>query len=114
MQYRYARHAVETGRHQVEVIIHPDADVFPPTAFTPDGDGLNDVFEVKSIGVSKYNLKIFSRWGELIYEANNLEDQWDGRANGQFVTKGTYAYQIAYESVIGKTFYKRGTVTVIY
>jgi len=97
-----------------EIIIHPDADVFPPNAFTPDGDGLNDVFEIKSVGVSKYNLKIFSRWGELLYEANNLEDNWDGRANGQLVPKGTYAYQMAYESVIGKTFYKRGTVTVIY
>lgn len=97
-----------------EVTIHPDANVFPPNAFTPDGDGINDVFEIKGIGINKYSIKIYSRWGELLFESYNIEDQWDGRWKGQLVAKGTYAYLIAYESVVGKSFYKRGTVTIIY
>jgi len=102
------------NRIEKEVVIHPDAQVFPPNAFTPDGDGINDIFEIKGVGIKKYNVKIFSRWGELVFESNNIEEHWDGRINGQIVPKGSYAYQIAYTSVLDKNIYKRGTVTVIY
>jgi len=43
-----------------------------------------------------------------------MEEHWDGRINGQLVPKGSYAYQIAYTSVLDKNIYKRGTATVIY
>ncbi len=95
-----------------EVIIHPDFAVHAPSAFSPNDDGLNDVFEVYGVGISEYLLQIFDRWGGLIYESKNLEDQWDGKTNGELVPGGTYVYTINYRSMLNKDFTKKGTVTV--
>jgi gliding motility-associated-like protein len=95
------------------VVIHPDFAVYPPNAFTPNGDGENDTFEVKGTGVNSYLLRIYSRWGELIFESSSLEDQWDGTYKGSLVTTGTYVYSINYRSMVDKDYKIHGTVTVI-
>ncbi len=64
------------------ITIHPDNAVFPPNAFTPNSDGANDTFKVQSQGVNYYGIRIYSRWGELIFEATDLNDEWDGTHNG--------------------------------
>ena len=91
----------------------PTTGITDPNVFTPNGDGENDKFYIKGIGVSSYYLKIFSRWGELIFESNNLEDQWDGTYNGEPVSNGTYVYSINYKSMVDKDYNVNGTVTVI-
>ena len=96
-----------------EVIIHPDIALYAPNAFTPNGDGLNDVFDVKGVAVNKYLLQIFSRWGDLIYESKNLEEQWDGKFNGELVPAGTYVYTINYTNMLNKEYTKKGSVTVV-
>ncbi len=96
-----------------EVLIHPDFAVYAPNAFTPNDDGLNDVFEVKGLGIKHFQLQIYSRWGELIYESDNLEEQWDGTFNGNKVPAGTYVYKINYTSMIDKDYDLEGTVTVM-
>lgn len=102
-------------QHEVskDVVIHPDLAVYAPNAFTPNGDGKNDDFEVKGTGVNSYLLQIYSRWGELVYESTNLEDKWDGTYNGSLVPTGTYVYSINYRSMIDKDYKLHGTVTVI-
>jgi|ETNmetMinimDraft_30_1059905.scaffolds.fasta_scaffold01482_2 gliding motility-associated-like protein len=102
-------------QHEVskDVVIHPDFAVYPPNAFTPNGDGENDTFEVKGTGVNSYLLRIYSRWGELIFESSSLEDQWDGTYKGSLVTTGTYVYSINYRSMVDKDYKIHGTVTVI-
>jgi len=98
-----------------EVIVHPNFAVYPPTAFTPNGDGLNDKFEVKGVGIKQFKIQIFSRWGDLIYEANNLEDYWDGTgSDGKLVPPGTYVYTIFYTSMLDHDYTKKGSVTVMY
>ena len=96
-----------------EVIVHPDIAVHAPNAFTPNGDGLNDVFEIKGVGINEYLLQVYSRWGELIYESKNLEDQWDGKFNGELVPAGTYVYTINYKSMLNRDYNKKGSVTVV-
>jgi len=68
---------------------------------------------VKGLGIKKYKLQIYSRWGELIYESENLEDQWDGTFNGKKVPADTYIYNIYYTSMIDKSSTLKGTVTVM-
>ena len=97
-----------------EVIIHPDFAVYAPSAFTPNADGKNDVFEVKGVGIKTYNLQVYSRWGELMYESNSLEDKWNGEYNGTLAPSGTYAYTISYTSMLDADFKLQGTVTVMY
>lgn len=95
------------------VTIHPDFAVFPPNAFTPNGDGENDTFEVKGTGINSYSLRVFSRWGELIFESSDLLDQWDGTYEGNAVPTGTYIYKITYQSMVNIDYSLNGTVTVI-
>ncbi|HEY9113923.1 MAG TPA: PKD domain-containing protein [Bacteroidales bacterium] len=97
-----------------EVTVFPNFAVYAPSAFTPNGDGKNDLFEVKGIGIKNYHLQIYSRWGELIYESFNLEEMWDGKVDGTLVESATYAFLIKYQSMLGKDADVKGTVTVMY
>ncbi len=97
-----------------EVIIQPDFAAYAPTSFTPNGDGLNDKFEVKGVGIKKFKLQIYSRWGELVFESNNIEDEWDGTYKGKLVPRGSYVYHVYYTTFLNRNLEKEGTVTVLH
>jgi gliding motility-associated-like protein len=69
-------------------------DLFIPAGFSPNGDGVNDVFEIT--GLSAYSeraLKVFNRWGQEVYTNDTYANEWDGRSdNGQHLSNGTYFY----------------------
>lgn len=67
--------------------------IYFPTAFTPNGDGLNDVFTGKSDLVNSIEWRIFNRWGELIFFSTSLDEGWNGIYKGQPVQEGTYVYR---------------------
>ncbi|MDD3877916.1 MAG: PKD domain-containing protein [Bacteroidales bacterium] len=70
-----------------------------PNVFTPNGDGYNDVFEVKTSGIIEYNLQIFNRWGVLIFESYSSAIHWDGRTiAGVETPSGTYFYILTAKS----------------
>jgi len=78
--------------------------LFVPSAFTPDGDGLNDVWLPVVRGVSNYALRITNRWGELVFETNNPEEPWLGQmgAGGQhYCPNGVYLYRAVYFDQVG-------------
>jgi gliding motility-associated-like protein len=73
---------------------------FIPTAFTPNQDGLNDVFEVNVLGASNLDMQIYNRWGEKVYSSANYAnakttgDRWDGTFRNKNVQLDTYTYQL--------------------
>jgi gliding motility-associated-like protein len=69
-----------------------------PNAFSPDGDGLNDEFKPveKYDFVKTYQISIFNRWGQLIFETQNISQGWDGTYQGNPVEKGSYVYKIVF------------------
>jgi len=69
-----------------------DFTYFAPNAFTPNGDGRNDTFQIFISETSKFNLKIFNQWGEKIFETNNPNLGWDGLYNGMYSPVGVYTY----------------------
>ncbi len=79
-----------------EVVIEPEYVFFIPNAFTPDGDGLNDVFTAVGDEITEFEMLIFNRWGELIYQTNDLKNGWDGTAKGgnEISMEGVYVYNI--------------------
>jgi gliding motility-associated-like protein len=88
--------------------------IYMPNAFTPDHDGSNDQFGAVGINVEEYHLKIFNRWGELIFESSDIAYKWDGTHKGQLVPDGVYVYTLfAKELVTGKRISKTGTVTIL-
>ncbi len=82
-----------------------------PNAFTPNGDGLNDVFRpvVDEELVRRFHMSIYNRWGQRIFETNNVAKGWDGKN----AMADVYVWVITYENRIGKAFEVRGTVTLI-
>jgi gliding motility-associated-like protein len=79
-----------------EVVVEEVFSVFVPTAFTPNNDGLNDVFEVKVNGVYSFEMKIYNRWGEMVYFSDNIDYGWDGKESlsNDVIENGTYLYHI--------------------
>jgi gliding motility-associated-like protein len=75
----------------VDVIL-PPLFIFVPSAFTPEGNGLNDVFQVSLVGIKEFEIHIFNRWGEELHSWNGLNGSWDGTYKGEKVQQGVYVY----------------------
>jgi gliding motility-associated-like protein len=90
---------------------------FIPNAFTPNGDGLNDTFGpvwVANAIPTQYNMQIFSKWGQLIFETDDPLEGWDGTYQGVLLPKDTYAYiiRLSFSSTKDMDDF-RGTATLI-
>jgi gliding motility-associated-like protein len=66
--------------------------LFSPNAFTVNGDKINDGFLLKGVFIKQYNLRIYDRWGTLIFETNNLNQAWDGTFGDEPAPAGVYVY----------------------
>lgn len=86
-----------------------------PNAFTPNNDGLNDCFSVKHWGdLREFNLKIFNRWGQIVFESMDSKQCWNGKyKTGQIAEIGTYSYLITGTSYCEGYFRKHGTFQLI-
>jgi len=104
------------GTTQDDIIVSKGiCKVFVPTGFTPNGDGVNDIFHVLGTEViTEFNLKIFNRWGEKIFETADKTKGWDGRLKGVPLTSGTFVYLLQYKEInAGKAEMQKGTVVLI-
>lgn len=89
-------------------------DIFVPTAFTPNHDGLNDKFTPLPVGiVSDYLLMVFNRWGELIFQSNQPNFGWDGTLKGNLAPPGVYVWYVKAKTLSGTMIEKKGTVALI-
>jgi gliding motility-associated-like protein len=79
------------------VMVFLDGSLYVPNTFTPNGDGINDFFTIKGKEIKTFQLYIFNRWGELIFESDNMDYQWDGAHNGRQVLIDTYVWKVDYE-----------------
>ena len=74
-----------------------DTKLVIPNAFSPNGDGLNDFFAPKSIdNPTRFLMHIYDRWGNLVFESNNIKNGWDGKFKSKDQPAGTYIYYIQY------------------
>ena len=82
------------------IIISPDLLIYVPNAVTPDGDGLNDVFLPSVMGhiESSYELLIFDRWGNLLFESQHTDIGWDCMLNGKLVKSDVYVWKVVLKS----------------
>ena len=96
-------------------MIGSDSYFYLPNAFTPNGDGLNDLYGPVGAGVLDYHFMIFSSWGELIFETTDPNQFWDGRYKGKIVKLGVYAWSLDYKTVCNSEhkIHKYGHVVVV-
>ena len=97
------------------VIVEPDFLFFVPSAFTPNDDGVNDSFIGKGVFVKEFEMLIFDRWGNLIYETIDLGKPWDGKVNGgkDLGQQDVYVYSIKVSDFKNNTHKYRGIVTLV-
>lgn len=89
-------------------------DIFVPSAFSPNKDGLNEVLKPIPIGITKIDyFNIFNRWGQLLFTTNEIGKGWDGSFNGSKQASGTYVYQVQGVDFLGNIITKKGTVVLI-
>ena len=85
-----------------------------PNVFTPNNDGINDFFEVKTKSLTYYNCIIYSRWGNIVYESKNPFEYWGGySANKDKCSEGTYFYIITAKGIEGKEYNIQGSVQLL-
>ncbi|MCA1751393.1 MAG: gliding motility-associated C-terminal domain-containing protein [Flavobacteriales bacterium] len=81
----------------LEIADECPCDVFIPNAMTPNADGLNDLLEVvPSCPISDYRLKVYDRWGGLVFESDDIRDRWNGGQNQYYVRDDIYFYKLTY------------------
>jgi gliding motility-associated-like protein len=85
-----------------------------PTAFTPNGDGLNDIFRPSLNGIKTLRrFAVYDRWGNVVYSTRMLEEGWDGTRGGIKMDTGVYVWMVEYDSYERDRVIVRGTVTLI-
>lgn len=86
-----------------------------PNAFTPNGDGKNDLFTpIRAMNIAGMQTVIYNRWGENIYTSKNLNIEWDGNLpNGEPAPSATYYWRIRYTDLYGESFSQKGTVSLL-
>ena len=96
----------------VQVMVGPN--YYVPNAFSPNGDGLNDIFRPIPVGMTRPEyFRVFNRFGELVFETNQYLKGWDGTYKGKPVDLGTYIWILKGEDRRGKTIEMKGTVIVV-
>jgi gliding motility-associated-like protein len=89
----------DTMQKTLEVV--PELMIFAPNTFTPDGDEYNPRWKVHLTGIDIYSfsLLIYNRWGQVIWESNNVEVGWDGTFNNQLLPQGTYIWKVVTKDI---------------
>jgi len=95
------------------VIGESEVQFYVPNTFTPNGDGINDLFQVYGIGIDTISVDIFDRWGNSLMTWSGLENGWDGKIKNRLVQDGVYVYKIKGIDSNQKIINKIGAVNLI-
>ena len=95
------------------VLVSPCPALYIPNAFSPDDDGLNDLFLAKGETVKGFSMMVYNRWGQQVFATNNVEQGWSGHYQGELQQQGVYAWKISYINKAQREIVLSGNVTLI-
>lgn len=95
------------------VKIKHDKVFYIPTGFSPNGDGINDVFKVYALGVVNFHMQIFDRWGTLVFETRDINDSWDGTYKGQLLESEVYVCHVTADFLDKDYFKRKSSITLL-
>ncbi len=102
------------GEGFVKVKVYKGPELYVPTAFTPNGDGLNDRFYPFPVGIKSINyFRVYNRWGQIMFNSTTLYQGWDGKYSGVLQPNGVYVYMAEGVDKNGNKITKKGTITLI-
>jgi gliding motility-associated-like protein len=87
--------------------------IFVPNAFTPNGDGENDLLLVRGGGITDLTFSIFNRWGEEVFKTEDQSKGWDGTYKGNMAEPAVFVYQLEAVCDDGDTYFEKGNITLI-
>ena len=90
-----------------------DPSIYIPNIFSPNGDGVNDVFEVYGTDITQLSVQVFDRWGKLVFYSTDVEAAWDGTRNGKPMNTAVFAYLIRVTFVGNYQEEYKGNVTLV-
>lgn len=99
------------GSFTVEVLKDPV--LFVPDAFSPNGDGNNDVLDVQGKGIDSIHLMIYSRWGQRVFETESMDNKWDGTINGNALDNGVFVYVVKAVTTCKSEIEEQGKIVLI-
>jgi gliding motility-associated-like protein len=102
-----------TTSETTRLVVVEDKTIFIPNSFTPDQNGLNDRFRVFTKGIESGKMKIFNRWGEKIYQTNQVLKGWDGTIQDSEAESGVYIYVVKLTYPDDTVEKRKGSVTII-
>lgn len=88
-------------------------DFFIPNVFSPNGDGLNDNVNIHGFCIATFNLRIFNRWGELVFQTTDKTLGWDGSFRGKPMDTGVFVYSVDGITIENKPFSQKGNITLL-
>ncbi len=95
------------------IFISDDFSIMMPTAFSPNGDGMNDEWVIQGFGVENFRLLVFNRWGEKVFEADSFGDSWNGIYKGVPQELGVFVYFVEATVAGGRKFFDEGNFTLL-
>ena len=100
-------------KDEATVIVSPKFNLYIPTGFTPNNDGINDVWSIESTGIREMRLEVYDRWGNTIYSTADKSFVWDGVYKGKRLPMGGYAYRLVLYTDKDAYQETRGVVNII-
>ncbi|HIF14945.1 MAG TPA: gliding motility-associated C-terminal domain-containing protein, partial [Bacteroidetes bacterium] len=98
---------------EITITVYSEARMAIPKAFTPNGDGRNDVLYYYEKGMSKTNLMIFNRWGQMVFESTGPNIGWDGKLNGVDLEMDSYTYYLTGTTLVNEIINQKGNISLI-
>lgn len=102
-----------TDTARVTVFVDEEFILFVPDAFSPNGDGNNDILFVRGSGIESLLFKIYDRWGQKVFESRSLTEGWDGTFKGKELDMGVFAYTLEGYYFSGNKFSLKGNITLV-
>ncbi len=93
--------------------VKPYYTFYIPNAFTPDADGINEIWVPQGQSLKSFNMTIYNRWDQELFYSASLDDGWDGSFMGKQVQQGTYIYSIEVVDILGEPHIYRGTFSLL-
>lgn len=97
----------------VPVEVEDEFLIYVPSAFTPDGDGVNEEFMPHYSGIKEVKFYVFNRWGELLFSTEKIDESWDGKHDGEICKEDVYVYRIFATDIFGTKHEKIGHVNLL-
>ena len=102
-------------KDEISYLVTPPLNIFIPSSFSPNGDGINDLFGIDGVDIIELELRIFNRWGELVFESSDKDTKWNGTGpSGEFYTNAqAFVYKLKAVGNRLQIIEKTGVITIV-